>query len=153
MKQQRILVINGPNLNMLGKREPAIYGTATLKDIEKLCKDTAEQFDMTVDCRQSNIEGDIVTWIQESPSKYAGIVINAAAYSHTSVAILDALRLAGLPAVEVHITNIFARESFRQHSFVSQAVLGVISGLGISGYSYAIEYLAGHLDTKTRKKS
>ncbi len=153
MSKQNLLVINGPNLNMLGKREPDLYGKATLKDIETLCEETAESYGFSADCRQSNCEGELVGWIQESSASHCGIVINAGAYSHTSVAILDALRLAGLPTVEVHITNIFAREVFRQHSYVSQAALGVISGFGIMGYVFAIDYLAGSLGKAPRKKS
>jgi 3-dehydroquinate dehydratase-2 len=137
---------------MLGRREPAIYGSSTLKDIDSLCRKTGASLGLTVDCRQSNHEGEIVTWIQESAASHQGIVINAAAYSHTSIAILDALRLADLPVVEVHITNIFAREHFRQQSFVSQAAIGVISGLGIAGYAYALDYMAGFLAVAKRKK-
>lgn len=150
-KQPKILVIHGPNFNMLGMREPAIYGTSSLKDIEKLCQKTAAANGVAVDCRQSNHEGALIEWIHESHQSHNGIVINAGAWTHTSVAILDALRLTDLPTVEVHLSNIFAREHFRQHSFVSQAAIGVITGLGISGYAYAIEFLADRLKSSKGK--
>lgn len=149
--QPRILVLTGPNLNMLGVREPDIYGLSTLKDIEALCVKTAQTLGFSVECLQSNHEGELVTWIQESPTRFEGIVINAAAYTHTSVAILDALKLANLPVVEVHLTNIFAREHFRQHSFVSLAAIGVITGLGAKGYAYAIDFLAQKIKSKKEK--
>ncbi|MDD5586690.1 MAG: type II 3-dehydroquinate dehydratase [Alphaproteobacteria bacterium] len=152
-KQPRILVLNGPNLNMLGVREPAIYGAATHKDVVALCKKTAAVLGLTADVRQSNFEGELVTWIQRSRETCQGIVINAGAYTHTSVAILDALLLSELQVIEVHISNIFRREHFRQQSFVSQAALGIISGLGIEGYAYAIQHLAKKLGPVPRKKA
>jgi 3-dehydroquinate dehydratase II len=152
-RQPKILVLNGPNLNMLGVREPSIYGSATHKDVVALCKKTAAGLGLTADVRQSNFEGELVTWIQKSRGVYQGIVINAGAYTHTSVAILDALLLAEIPVVEVHISNIFRREHFRQRSFVSQAAVGIISGLGIEGYAYAIQHLAKHNSTHNRKKT
>ena len=114
-----ILILNGPNLNMLGQREPAIYGSASYTDLELLCRNTAAGLGLTVDCRQSNLEGELVIWLQESRGNYSGIIINAGAYSHTSVAILDALLLTELPAIEVHISNIYSRERFRHHSHLS----------------------------------
>jgi 3-dehydroquinate dehydratase-2 len=148
-----IYVLNGPNMNLLGTREPEKYGRATLADVEKLCHATAQRFGLTVDFRQSNMEGELVTWIQEAHAKQAaGIVINPAGYTTTSVAILDALLAVGaaVPAVEIHITNIHARESFRQNSFVSKAAKAVIAGFGVDGYALAIIGLAGMLGIKER---
>ena len=141
-KKQPILVLNGPNLNMLGVRETKIYGKATLHDLEALCKKTATKFKLTVDCKQSNVEGELVNWIQQSRKSHAGIIINAGGYSHTSVAILDALQLADLPIIEVHISNIYNRERFRHSSYISKAARGVIAGLGIHGYAFALEAMA-----------
>lgn len=138
-----VAVLNGPNLNMLGTREPEKYGTATLDDVEALCAETAEELGLAIDFRQSNSEGELVTWIQECRGRAAGIVINPAGYTTTSVAILDALLAVGLPVIEVHITNIHRRESFRQHSLISQAATGVIAGLGVAGYSLALQAMAG----------
>lgn len=142
---KRVLVLNGPNLNMLGVREPATYGSQTLSDIEKLCKAEGKALGLTVTCKQSNHEGELVTFIQEALGKFEAIVINPAAYSHTSVAIHDALRAVGLPVVEVHLSNIHARESFRHHSFVSPVALGVICGFGAAGYKLALSALAEKL--------
>jgi 3-dehydroquinate dehydratase-2 len=149
-KPSLILVLNGPNLNMLGMREPKTYGKTTLRDLEKLCKNTATKLGLGVDCRQSNLEGELVTWIQESRKTHAGIIINAGGYSHSSVAILDALTLAEKPTIEVHITNIHAREKFRHHSLVSKAAKGVICGLGIDGYAYALQSMAKLLKSSKR---
>jgi 3-dehydroquinate dehydratase II len=138
-----ILVLNGPNLNLLGTREPDIYGHATLADVEKLCRATAERFDLAVEFRQSNHEGAIVDSIQEAGrERAAGIVINAAAYTHTSVAIHDALAAVNAPVIEVHISNIFKRESFRHHSFVATVAKASLCGFGIDGYALAITGLA-----------
>jgi 3-dehydroquinate dehydratase-2 len=137
----KLLVINGPNLNMLGKREPEIYGNISLADIEKLCEDTAKSHGASVACFQSNSEGEIVTRIQQALGKEDAIVINAGAYTHTSVAIHDALRSVGLPVMEVHISNIYQREEFRHISYISPVSKGVICGLGIRGYKAAIEAL------------
>ena len=140
---QTVYVLNGPNLNLLGTREPEKYGRATLAEVEKLCRETARRHGFSVEFRQSNHEGEIVGWIQEaSAAKAAGIVLNAAAYSHTSVAILDAIMAAQLPVIEVHITNTHARESFRQNSYVSKVAKAVICGFGIDGYALAITGLA-----------
>jgi 3-dehydroquinate dehydratase-2 len=136
-------VLNGPNLNMLGTREPEKYGTATLDDVEALCAETAEELGLAIDFRQTNSEGELVTWIQECAGRAAGIVINPAGYTTSSVAVLDALLAVGLPVIEVHITNIHRREEFRQHSLVSKAATGVICGLGVAGYALALQAMAG----------
>jgi len=143
-----IYVLNGPNLNLLGTREPEIYGRATLKDVEQLCHEAGRTHGLTIDFRQSNHEGQLVDWIQEAhTSKAAGIVINPAAYTHTSIAILDALLLGKTPVIEVHISNIHARDEFRRHSYVSKAAKGVICGLGVQGYGLAIDGIAAMIDT------
>jgi 3-dehydroquinate dehydratase-2 len=143
----KILVVNGPNLNMLGVREPAVYGRDRLADIEKLCRKAGRELALAIDFRQSNHEGEIVGWLQEARASCAGIVINAGAYTHTSIAILDALQLTELPAIEVHLSNIFRREEFRHHSYVSLAARAVICGLGPTGYRLALEALADILGT------
>ncbi|HVY57128.1 MAG TPA: type II 3-dehydroquinate dehydratase [Xanthobacteraceae bacterium] len=138
-----IYVLNGPNLNLLGTREPETYGHATLAEVEKLCRTTAERYGFTIEFRQSNHEGELVDWIQEARAREAhGIVLNPAGYTTTSVAILDAILACQLPVVEVHITNIHARESFRRHSYVSKVAKAVICGFGIEGYALAITGLA-----------
>ncbi|MDD3287692.1 MAG: type II 3-dehydroquinate dehydratase [Alphaproteobacteria bacterium] len=152
MKQApRILVLNGPNLNLLGVREPDIYGSQTLADVGKRCRDVAKTLGLAVDCKQSNCEGELVEWIQKSRKTHSGIVINAAAYSHTSVAIMDALKLSDLPIIEVHISNVHAREEFRHYSYVSAIADGVICGLGIEGYEYAIQHLSKLIKSPNRK--
>jgi 3-dehydroquinate dehydratase-2 len=146
---QTIYVLNGPNLNLLGTREPETYGRATLAEVEKLCRDTAQRHGLAIEFRQSNHEGELVDWIQEACAKQAaGIVLNAAGYTHTSIAILDALLAAQVPTVEVHITNIHAREGFRQNSYVSKAAKAVICGFGIEGYALAITGLAALTSAK-----
>lgn len=140
-----IYVLNGPNLNMLGQREPHIYGSETLDDLRKRCESRAAKLGMTVDFRQSNIEGELVGWIQDARGKASALIVNAGAYTHTSVAILDALTAAELPVVEVHLSNIHRREPFRHNSYVSQAAWGVLCGFGPMGYELAIEALAGRL--------
>lgn len=137
-----IAVLNGPNLNMLGLREPALYGPATLDDVEQLCAETGEQLGLSIDFRQTNGEGELVSWVQECRGRARGIVINPAGYTTTSVALMDALLAAELPVIEVHITNIHRREEFRQHSYVSKAAVGVICGLGIQGYGLALTAMA-----------
>jgi 3-dehydroquinate dehydratase-2 len=137
-----IAILNGPNLNMLGSREPALYGAATLEDLEALCAETAQALDLAIDFRQTNHEGELITWVQTCRDRARGIVINPGGYSHTSVALMDALLAAELPAVEVHLTNIHAREEFRRHSLISRAVNGVICGLGIRGYGLALTAIA-----------
>ncbi|NNG05661.1 MAG: type II 3-dehydroquinate dehydratase [Inquilinus sp.] len=131
---------------MLGVREPSLYGAETLGDIEAACSERAEALGLAVDFRQSNTEGELVGWIQEARDGHEGIIINAGAYSHTSVAILDALRMAELPVIEVHISNIYKRESYRHHSYVSEAADGVICGFGAAGYLLALDAMAGLLD-------
>lgn len=137
-----VAVLNGPNLNMLGMRQPETYGRATLDDVEALCAETAERLGLAIDFRQTNLEGELISWVQECRGKMAGIVINPAGYSHTSVALLDALLACEVPTVEVHISNIHRRETFRHHSYVSRAAVGVICGLGIRGYALALTALA-----------
>jgi 3-dehydroquinate dehydratase II len=143
---QVLLILNGPNLNMLGTRQPEIYGTQTLDDIEEMCRAASVAHGFDVDFRQSNHEGELVTWLQESQGKVAGIVINAAAYSHTSIAILDALSLHSCPIVEVHLTDISKREAFRHTSFVSLKADHFISGKGAIGYIEAIDFIAHRLN-------
>ena len=138
----KILILNGPNLNMLGTRQPDVYGTASLGDIEAACRECAKGLGLAPDFRQSNSEGELVDWIQAARDTADGIVINPGAYSHTSVAILDALLAAKLPVVEVHLSNIHKRESFRRHSYVSQAAHGVICGFGPRGYVLALDAIA-----------
>ena len=150
-KQPLVFVLNGPNLNMLGKRQPKVYGRATLADVEKLCRTRAETLGLAIDFRQTNLEGELVGWIQEARKAAAGIVINAGAYTHTSVAILDALLTAEKPVIEVHISNVFRRESFRHHSYVSPAAAGVIVGCGPLGYALALEALAGQIRGARKK--
>jgi 3-dehydroquinate dehydratase-2 len=141
-----VTVLNGPNLNMLGLRQPHIYGHATLDDVEQLCAETAESLGLAIDFRQSNSEGELVTWIQECRGKASGIVINPAAYTTTSVALLDAILASEVPVIEVHITNIHRREEFRQHSYISKVAVGVICGLGIRGYALALQAMAEILE-------
>lgn len=144
---KRVLVINGPNLNMLGIREPKTYGSQTLAEIEAMCKAEGKKLGLTVECRQTNREGEICEWIQEAYGKMQGIVINPGGYSHTSVAIRDAISAVAIPTVEVHLSNIHAREEFRHHSFVSAVAIGVICGFGALGYRLALEALADRLKT------
>ena len=134
MAKKRILVLNGPNLNLLGKRQPDIYGWLTLEQIDKKVQALAKELGVEVDCRQSNSEGELVTWIQEAPKRFRAIVINPAAYTHSSVALRDAVTAAGLPTVEVHISNIYKREDFRKHSYIAGAAVGQITGFGVQSY-------------------
>jgi len=136
-----VLVLNGPNLNMLGSREPGIYGDISLADIESDCRAAGAELGLSVDFRQTNHEGVLVDWIQEAVEAAKGIVINPGAYTHTSVALQDAIRAVGLPVIEIHLSNIFAREPFRHHSYVSPVAAGVICGLGPQGYRLALEAL------------
>jgi 3-dehydroquinate dehydratase-2 len=145
-----ILILNGPNLNMLGRREPGIYGHTTLADIEAMCAEEGPRLGLAVTCRQSNSEGQLVSWVQEVPGRFAGLILNAGAYSHTSIALLDAARLLDQPLIEVHLSNIYQRESFRQHSYVSLAANGVLCGFGAKGYAMALQAMAAMLaDTAT----
>ena len=137
-----ILVLNGPNLNMLGTREPEIYGSQTLADIEAMCVTKAKSLGLAVDFRQSNSEAEMVEWAQQSRGSAAGLIVNAGALTHTSVALLDALLACGLPVVEVHLSNIYRREEFRQQSYVSKAAQGMICGFGAQGYELALDAMA-----------
>ena len=150
----RILVLHGPNLNLLGTRERAIYGTLSLDNIDSALTKLAEELSVAVDIRQSNNEGELVTWIQEARSGYDGVIINPAAYTHTSIAIRDAISAVGLPTIEVHLSNIHQREPFRHHSYVAGVALGQISGLGPIGYQLALRGLHEQLvATRKRKKT
>jgi 3-dehydroquinate dehydratase II len=142
----RTLILNGPNLNLLGQREPGIYGRTTLAEIETMCRAAGERLGLEIECRQSNSEGQLVSWVQEIPGRFAGLILNAGAYSHTSIALLDALRALKEPLIEVHLSNIYQRETFRQHSYVSLAANGVICGFGPRGYLMALDALAALLN-------
>ena len=135
----KIIVINGPNLNLLGEREKEKYGDISLKKIETECLDFAAKNNIELTFKQSNIEGEIVSLIQECRNKYSGLIINAAGYTHTSVSILDALMVLKIPIIELHITNIYNREEFRHKSLVSKAATGIICGFGVKGYIMALE--------------
>jgi len=137
-----VYVLNGPNLNLLGNRQPEIYGSETLADIEAECRRTAGELGLDIEFRQTNAEFQLIDWIHEARERAAGIVINPAAFTHTSVAVLDALNACEFPILEVHISNIHQREEFRHHSFVSRVAAGVICGFGTQGYSLAIQRLA-----------
>lgn len=142
MTEQRskaVLILNGPNLNLLGTREPEIYGSVTLDDIRRNVESRAVELELKVDFRQSNTEGELVDWIQSGRGTAAAIIINAGAYTHTSIAILDALLACDLPVIELHLSNVFQREEFRHHSYISQAATGVICGFGAHGYVLALE--------------
>jgi 3-dehydroquinate dehydratase-2 len=143
-----VFILNGPNLNLLGVREPATYGYDTLADVEERCLARAAALDLAIDFRQTNHEGQLVDWIQEAREAADGIILNAGAFTHTSVAILDALNAADLPVIEVHLSNIFRRENFRHHSYVSLAARGVICGLGPQGYELALEALASVIEAE-----
>ncbi len=138
MSVSQILIINGPNLNLLGKRQPEIYGDITLEEIEKIVAEEAETLNLATTFNQSNSEAEIIDQIQSAPLKYNAIIINAAAYSHTSIAIMDALLACNLPVIEVHLSNIYKREEFRQGSYVSKVAKGVICGFGAESYRLAI---------------
>lgn len=137
-----IFVLNGPNLNLLGQREPEIYGADTLADVEQRCKTRAAELGLAIDFRQSNHEGELVTWLQEARASASGVVLNAAGYTHTSVAIRDAVLACEKPVIEVHLSNPYSREEFRQHSFISDIAAGVICGLAGKGYELALDALA-----------
>jgi 3-dehydroquinate dehydratase-2 len=141
-----IFVLNGPNLNMLGLRETTVYGEDTLADIEGRLQAAAGPLNLTIDFRQSNSEGELVGWIQGARDAASGLILNAAAYTHTSVALLDAVRAAELPTIEVHLSNVFQRENFRHRSYISQAATGVICGLGATGYVLALQALAERIE-------
>ena len=134
MAKKKILVLNGPNLNLLGKRQPEIYGTSTLAQIEQRIRALAKELGIEIEVRQSNSEGELVTWIQEAANKFGAIVINPAAYTHTSLAMRDAVSAVGIPTVEIHISNIHKREPFRHHSFIAEVAVGQIAGFGVDSY-------------------
>ena len=144
-----VFVLNGPNLNLLGVREPSIYGRDTLGDVEERCTARAAALGLEIDFRQSNHEGQLVDWIQEARESADGIILNAGALTHTSVALFDALSAADLPVIEVHLSNIFRRESFRHHSYISLAANGVICGLGAQGYELALDAIASLIESES----
>jgi len=146
----KILILNGPNLNLLGTREPQIYGTDTLDDVQAITLERAGELDLQIDFRQSNSESELVDWIQEAKGTADGIVINAGAYTHTSVAIPDALAAVELPVVEVHLSNLFKREKFRHHSYITPVAAGMITGFGAQGYPLALEALSSVIDRSSQ---
>jgi 3-dehydroquinate dehydratase-2 len=148
---KRILILNGPNLNLLGLREPEIYGRTTLGALRDLCADWAKGLGFAADFRQSNAEGTLIDWIHESRAGFSGLILNAGAYTHSSIALYDALKSVPTPAVEVHLSNPFAREPFRHQSYISPAAIGLICGFGTEGYRLALEALAAHLNVKGAK--
>lgn len=148
-----VFVLNGPNLNLLGLREPAVYGSTTLADVEAEVRAAGERLGLSIEFRQSNHEGTLVDWIHEARTRAAGIVVNPGAYTHTSIALHDAIKAVGLPVMEVHISNVFARESFRHHSYVSPVAAGVLCGLGTHGYVLALEALARIVATRNAASS
>jgi len=133
-KRKKILVLNGPNLNLLGRRQPEIYGRLTLEEINGKIRSLAKELGVTVEIRQSNSEGELISWIQESPKQFGAIVLNPAAYTHTSLALRDAITAAAIPTVEIHISNIYRREHFRHNSFIAGAAVGQIAGFGVQSY-------------------
>lgn len=149
MSLKIVFVLNGPNLNLLGRREPAIYGHETLADIEADMHRISSDLDVTIDFRQTNHEGMLVDWIHEARGKAAGIIFNPGAYTHTSIALHDAIRVSELPVIEVHLSNIFAREAFRHHSYISPVALGVMCGFGARGYEWALRALMAAIAAKS----
>ena len=143
-----VYILNGPNLNLLGTREPEIYGADTLADVGVRCAAKAKALGLSIEFRQTNLEGELVNWIHEAREKAAGIIINAGAYTHTSVALHDALKAVGLPAIEVHLSNVYKRESFRHHSYISPVAQGVICGFGVQSYELALDGMSGILTKK-----
>ncbi len=150
MAMTNFLILHGPNLALLGTREPGIYGTATLADINRAATDLAGELGVSVECRQSDVEGELVSWIGQARAGFAGIVINPAAYTHTSVALRDAISASGLPVVEVHLSNTHAREAFRHTSLTAPVCLGQIQGFGPAGYGLALRALVQHLSSTKR---
>jgi 3-dehydroquinate dehydratase-2 len=144
-KKKKILVLNGPNLNLLGKRQPDIYGRLTLEQINRKIRALAEELGVDVDIRQSNHEGELVTWIQQAPGQFGAIVINPAAYTHSSVAMRDAITSVGLPTIEIHLSNIHKREPFRHHSYIAEAAVGQIAGFGAESYLLGLRAAAARL--------
>jgi len=147
-KAPKVLILNGPNLNMLGKRQPDVYGRETLSDVEESCRRHGQGVGLEVDFRQSNSEGTLVDWIQEARETHDAVIINPAAYTHTSVAIMDALLAAELPVIEVHLSNIHRREAFRHQSYVSKVADAVLCGFGTQGYLLALDAMARRLNTQ-----
>ncbi|MEH6524976.1 MAG: type II 3-dehydroquinate dehydratase [Sneathiella sp.] len=141
-----VLVINGPNLNLLGTREPEVYGSVTLKDIENTVRTHGDSLSLGTEFFQSNVEGELVAAIQTATGNHDGIILNAAAYTHTSIALMDAIKATGIPTIEVHLSNVFAREDFRHHSYISPVAAGVICGFGAKGYILALDALADIFD-------
>jgi 3-dehydroquinate dehydratase-2 len=144
-KKKKILILHGPNLNLLGKREPKIYGRRSLEQIDKEIRSLAQELGVEVETRQSNSEGELVTWIQEASRSFGAIVINAGAYTHTSLAIHDALVAAGIPGIEVHLSNIYKREEIRRKSLIADAVVGQIAGFGLDSYLLGLRAAASYL--------
>ena len=144
-KKQKILILNGPNLNLLGTRQPDIYGRLTLAQIEKRVRALAKELAVEIDFRQSNNEGELVTWIQQAAGKFAAIVINPAAYTHTSLAMRDAISAVGVPTIEIHISNIHKREQFRHHSFIAEVAVGQIAGFGLDSYLFGLRAAVARL--------
>jgi len=145
---KRILVLNGPNLNLLGQRQPEVYGSATLKDVANMCHKTALELEVTLEFSQSNHEGELVDALQAAQSDFDGVVLNAGALTHTSIAIMDTISAIDTPVLELHISNIHKREDFRHHSYVSAVAIGMICGLGINGYPLAVRAMVDHLNAK-----
>ncbi len=144
-KKKRVLVLHGPNLNLLGKRQPEIYGRLTLDQVNRKIQDLAKELNIQVETRQSNYEGELVTWIQDSPKEFDALVINAAAYTHSGIALRDALLAVGIPAIQVHISNIYKREEFRRKSLIADAVVGQISGFGVQSYLLGLRAAAENI--------
>jgi 3-dehydroquinate dehydratase-2 len=145
MAKRKILVLHGPNLNLLGKRQPEIYGRLTLQQVNAQIRALAKELGLDVEVRQSNSEGELVTWIQEAPKKFSAIILNPAAYTHTSIALRDAISAVEIPTVEVHISNIHKREEFRKHSFVAEAAVGQITGFGVQSYLLGLRAAAAQV--------
>ncbi|ACR30844.1 type II 3-dehydroquinate dehydratase [Burkholderia glumae] len=150
MSKSKVLVLNGPNLNLLGTRQPHIYGAETLADVERRCAAAAAALGLEIECRQSNAEHQLIDWLHEARTRIDGVVINPAAYTHTSVALADALAAIDKPVIEVHISNVYHREAFRHHSYVSAVARGVICGCGTQGYEFALQRLAALLEETVR---
>ena len=144
-KKRKVLVLHGPNLNLLGKRQPEIYGRLSLEQINRKIRSLADELRIEVDIRQSNMEGELVTWIQQAPKQFGAILINAAGYTHSSVALRDALAAVGIPAIEVHISNIHKREEFRKRSLIAEVVMGQIAGFGVNSYLLGLRAAAEYL--------